>query len=167
MADPTRLRILKALTDALKGITPANGFTYDLSEAVFRGRNLFDENDPEILVSILEPPESLDERPGPVDTSASIVEWPLLVQGFCVDDPVNPTDPAHILMAEVKMILVRERRRRKNVHTKDILGMGVVVDRMVIGGGVVRPPDFEVSNRAYFWLPLTLTIADDNDDPFA
>ena len=43
--EPVRLRVLKAMTECLKDITPANGYHTDLKGQVFRGRVIFGDND--------------------------------------------------------------------------------------------------------------------------
>lgn len=163
MSDPIRLRFLKALTAALQEITPANGYHTDLSTSVFRGRLYFSENDPVPMVSILEAVEQEQPRftDQPVNSGLSNDRWELLIQGFAEDDPVNPTDPAHYLMADVKKRLGAAKKVRSN-----ILGMGPRLDDMRIGAGVVRPPD-DISNKCYFWLKLSVRLVEDLADPYA
>ncbi len=171
MADTViRLRILQALTTLLEG-TDAQGFgvlnedgtaLVDFTGKVYRGRTIFGDNDPIPMLSILEVPIPLDQVVPPPDSSYSNGSWELLIQGFAKDDPVNPTDPAHVLMAAVKKRLAVEKKRNLDF---DILGLGTFIRNMNIGAGVVRPPD-EVSAKAYFWLNLTLDIVEDLANPF-
>jgi hypothetical protein len=161
MTDSFRLRVLKAITTAIRQVTPANGYQNDLSASVFRGRTLFGENDPLPMVSILEAPLQPDQLPVPTSSGANFGDWELLIQGFVVDDHENPTDPAHELLAEVKKALAVEMGRRDN-----ILGLGPKVDKIMLGTGTCRPAD-EVSARAYFWMPLVVKLMEDLDDPFA
>ena len=51
---PTRLRIMRKLTEILSGITPANGYKHDLASKVFRGRMFVTVNSPLPMVSIME-----------------------------------------------------------------------------------------------------------------
>lgn len=167
MSDPRpfRLRVQDALTAALEQITPTNGYTTDLTASVFRGRDLFGDDDPLPMVAILEPPVPPDSLELPV-SGQTYSEWDLLIQGFVDNDPLNPknpTDPAHFLMADVKKALVKEKRRDRGHNA---LGMGTQVEIYRIGQGVVRPAD-EVSSKAYFFLPIVLRIAEDTEDPFA
>lgn len=169
MADPLRLRILKALTAALEEINPNNDFEFDLRNAVFRGRLVYGDGDPLPMLSILEPPIAPDQLPQPKDSTESNGEWELLIQGFLKDDKRNPTDPAHALMAEVKMRLAEikqepETSRYKTGESEPILGIKEV-HRLDIGAGVVRPPD-EISAKAYFWLNITLGLAEDLLRPY-
>lgn len=163
MSDPFRLRVLKALTTCLEGITPANGYTHDLSGKVFRGRDIFGEDDPLPLVCILEAIEEKPQVPTPQAGVHSTGPWELQIQGFVQDDYYNPTDPAHHLMAEVKKRLVEERTRDRG---NDILGMGGKVKDISISHGVVRPAD-EVSAKAYFWLRISLGLVENLLDPYA
>lgn len=173
---PLRLRILEALTEALKEITPENGYTYDLSENVFRGRLWYGEDDPLPLVSIVEDPLPLDqsmEGIGPHgDGTSTSGAWVLLIQGFVADDKQHPTDPAHYLMADVKkrLALLRKQATRTSAHAHkryNLLGMGGAVENLSVGTGVVRPPDYDVSSKAYFWLTITLNVIEDLEDPYA
>ena len=164
--EPLRLRILKAMTVALKEISPANGFATNVQGNVFRGRVIFGENDPIPLLSILEVPIPLDQTPAPTDSEFSSGGWEIMVQGFVTDDPENPTDPAHLFMADVKKRLAQERRKALAMKSEEgIFGLGNFVTGMRIGAGVVRPPD-EISAVAYFWLTVTLDIVEDLSDPY-
>lgn len=167
MADkPLRLRILIALTEALKEISVANGYHTDLNGQVFRGRAIFGENDPIPLLSILEVPIPLDQTPPPTDSEFSSGGWELMIQGFVKDDPENPTDPAHYFMADVKKRLAIEKRKALRMRgDQGILGLGNFVTGLRIGAGVVRPPD-EISATAYFWLTITLDMVEDLADPY-
>lgn len=172
--DPLRLRVQKALTACLEAVTPTNGYTFDLSASVFRGRTLFGETDPLPMVSILEAPEAPDQLPSGSDNTKALGDWDLLLQGFVEDDLANPTDPAHKLAAEVRRALVGERRKRDLIlvdsgNTLGIRGPNGVsrVADMKIGAPVVRPPDGEISAKAFFWMRLTLTLAEDLENPYA
>ena len=165
-SEPLRLRVLKAMTAALKEISVDNGYHTDLDEKVFRGRVVFGENDPIPLISILEVPIPLDQIPPPPDSEFSTGGWELMIQGFVDDDPENPTDPAHYFMADVKKRLAIEKRKALAMSAAEgIFGLGNYVVGMRIGSGVVRPPD-EISAKAYFWLTVTLDMAEDLADPY-
>lgn len=163
MADPFRLRVLKALSTSIEGVNPTNGYQHDLRNAVFRGRIIFGPRDPLPMISILEAPIPLEVVRTRGENIKSTGPWELLIQGFVKDDHQNPTDPAHHLMAEVKSILVKEKRRDRG---HNIFGLGARVAEMYIGQGSVRPPD-EASDKAFFWLTLTLVIGEDLEDPYA
>lgn len=163
MPEPFRLKVLKNLTDLLEGITPANGYEHDLAAAVFRGRLKYGPKDPIPMISILEAPIPQEPNVARGENVGSTGPWEILIQGFVDDDHNNPTDPAHILMAEVKKRLA-ENKREDRGH--NMLGMGGRVTDMHIGQGSVRPPD-EVNDRAFFWLTLTLRVAEELDKPYS
>lgn len=165
--DSRRLRVLKALTDSLSKITPANGYAMDLTGSVFRGRAYFGESDPLPMLSILEAPIQADPNSSPQEAEAQTETWQLVIQGFLPDDKQNPTDPAHYLMAAVKQVLAGERAKGGRRGGYNILGLGpdTVLD-LRVGPGIVRPPD-EISSKAYFWLSVYLDILDDLENPFA
>ncbi len=171
MADSYRLSVLKALTTHLKGITPANGYTaaqwgldYDLSDKVFRGRTVFGEGDPIPLVSILESPRS---DPGLFTDEGyqRKEDWSLLIQGWATDDVDNPTDPAYGLMDVVehrlmRLIAVSEHTGTELYPDEYLLNRSVADVR--VSPGVVRPPMEQVSSKAFFYLPVRLTLVRGN-----
>ena len=159
---PFRLKVLRAMTDAIAAISPANGNIHDLSDGkVRRGIIVFGEDDKPPLVTILEAPIPADvlQSGGPNPNSTGL--WELLVQGFVKGGPDHPSDMAHILMAEVKAALVKEKRRDQGF---DILGMKGRVTEMYIGQGSVRPEDG--TSTTFFWLTLTLRLVENLEDPY-
>ncbi len=168
--DVFRLRVLKSLTECLSGIVPANGYLHDLSGDgddqskgwVSRGKLVYGDDEPLPCVSILEPPIPLEVILSRGDNTYSSGDWELLIQGFVNDNPKHPSDPAHSLMGEVKARLVREKRRDRG---RNIFGMGGRVMEMYIGQGSVRPAD-QVSARCFFWLTLTLKLAEELEQPY-
>jgi len=173
--EPFRLRVLKALTESLREITPANGYESDLSdfvdtdgitsERVIRGRDRFGEGDALPFLSILEDFRANDTTHGGEGSTAGKNEWKLLIQGFIQDDPVHKTDPAYTLAADVLKCLAGQRRRKY-----DILGLGnaapCVID-LKMAAPVVRPADDEISSTTFFFLSVTLTLVEDLQNPFA
>lgn len=173
LPDPFRLRVLKALTATLQSITPDNDYRYDLSDAVFRGRTWFGEDDPLPMVSILEPPQTIDQALSHGPNSNRHGEWDILIQGWDQEDAAAPLDKLYVMAAEVSMTLAKEKARiRAGTRTSDIFGMGAGFDDayngimdIEIGAAVVRPPD-EVSTRSCFYLILTFKLAEDMARPF-
>jgi hypothetical protein len=165
-----RIRILKTMQAWLEGIDgPTFGLTdeagtalADMTGRVKRGRIIYGDSDPLPMISILEVPIPLDTIVSPPDSEYSRGAWELLVQGFALDDPEYPTDPAHVLLAAAKQRLALAKMQNVDF---DILGMGRHIIDLRIGAGVVRPPD-EISAKAYFWLNLTLDLAEDLAQPF-
>lgn len=176
MADPFRLRVLKALSAALAEIEPATDQVYvnDLTpdgekERVIRGRLAFGSDDPLPMLSIIEPPLAIDQLPQPKDDGGSNGEWELVIQGWVEDDHDHPTDPAHVLMADVKARLAalkeaQEKARRKTGNSAYLLGEKGVTS-LQIGAGVVRPAD-EISSKAYFWLNIVFGVAENASNPY-
>ena len=173
ISDPLRLEIMKRLSGILREITPGNGYVLDFSGAegtednkVFRGRAIFGEGDPIPMLSILESPIPLDQLPSPVDSGFNAGSWELMIQGFVDDDKTNPTDPAHIAMADVKKRLALESMKvSARIDEDGLFGLLRHVTKITIGTGVVRPPD-EISAKAYFWLLIVLDIVEDVTDPY-
>lgn len=180
--DPFKLRALKALTASLKQITPANGYVSDLADfdpgdgvampRVYRGRAWFGESDPLPMLSVLEGVSPGDEvAEPPVHTPTAEYDWEILVQGFVADDAANPTDPAYVLLADVRRRLAEEAKRKLpgDPTESDIFGLGAGsrnrIVNLRIGPGVVRPAD-DVSAVAWFWLSLTLRVVDHAAAPY-
>lgn len=161
MADSYRLTVLKRLTAHLKNITPQNGYDVDLSASVFRGRPVFSEGDPVPLVSILESMRPDNGTFAGEGQSERKEDWSLLIQGWAHDDVDNPTDPAYALMDAV------ERHLFRLVAESSINGAAVYPDEYLLGRsiagltilpGVVRPPMEQVSSKAFFYLPVRVTL---------
>lgn len=164
-ADSYRLDVLKKLTSHLRGITKANGYNHDLDASVFRGRTIFGENDPIPMLSILEAPRSDPGSFAAENGYERKEDWSLLIQGWARDDVDNPTDPAYELMDDV------EKHLSRLIAVSTVTGMPVypeeyMLNRSVAGiavlPGVVRPPMEQVSSRAFFYLPLRLTLVKNN-----
>ena len=180
---PFRLRVLTALTAALKEITPANGYLFDLADfdpgdgypraRVYRGRAWFGEDDPIPMLSLLEADAADETSNTPHGVAAGRYEWSLMIQGFVDDDPLNPTDPAYILAADVVRRLAIETVRKLTPGDRssdsDILGIGLrgvnKLTALRVGTPMVRPAD-DVSAKAYFALPLTLTTVEVGISPY-
>ncbi|RWO06283.1 MAG: hypothetical protein EOS07_21830 [Mesorhizobium sp.] len=175
MADPFRLRVMKAISAHLKSIVPANGYVADLSdytdsagrpaERVFRGRTSYGDNDPIPMLSVLEDLRPADTLNGTANSVAAVNQFRILIQGFVKDDKTHPLDPAYHLSAEVIKALVAGKKERFNLL--GLGGTGPCVMGLSIGQPVHRPPDDDVSAVAYFLVPVTLTLAENLETPFA
>lgn len=166
LTNPLRLEVQKRMCEVLKTISIANGYSLDIGENVFRGRGVFGDETPVPCLSILEVPIPLDQLPPPQAATLSSGGWELVIQGWVKDDKKNPTDPAHFLLADVKKCLVGEMKKANWDEPEDgIFGLGRSVTKLYIGAGVVRPPE-EVSAKAYFWLTITLDLAEDLEHPY-
>ena len=172
---PLRLRILIALTDLLKTVTPANGYQFDLSndqdgeKRVVRGRLFLGDSEPAYMVSILEPPSAVEPilNRGP-DNTARASEWDILIQGWARDDDDNEEcDLAYALAADVHKALGAELKRTRTGRpgAPDILGFAGKVESMKIGTPVIRPSE-EVSGYGVFYTILTMKIVEDIAERF-
>lgn len=155
-----RLEILKALTEHLKGITPANGYSHDLSKSVFRGRERFGDNHKQYIpmVSILEPKAPEFGMPANEEQTVRKDDWMLLIQGWAKDDPINPTDPAYLLVADVErrlseIIALNENGRPLN---KESYRLGKKIATLTLAAPIVRPPEDGLSDAAFFYLPIKI-----------
>lgn len=164
---PFRLRVVRALTAVLQGITKANGYNYDLADCVFRGRLIYGDNDPIPLVSILEAPLPDEPNLTPASGTTWKGSWRFMIQGWVDDDKKNPTDPAHFLLADVKKALAEERKNMiRPGRGNNLLGMGGRVTDLIIGACVVRPAEEQVNEYANFLLSVSLEIAENMADPY-
>lgn len=168
MADPLRLQIQKALCQLFSDeISTSAGFYNDItSSQVFRGRVDYGESDPLPMISILESPNPLDPKEGPDLASLSTNTWPLLIQGWVADDRENPTDPAHLLLADVKRALAKIRAPIDSAKGNNRpWNLGGLVETVLIGQGCVRPAEAYVSSKAFFWVEVFIVLVENLEDP--
>lgn len=168
MADSVQLDILKRLTAHMEGAVSAE-LGIDLAGRVYRGRMLYGK---EMLLpscSVLEAPRPSDGLPAGEEGVKRAEEWVLLVQGWVEDDAANPTDPAYNLKALVEQrlseIIAVKPNGRGPVNPAAYM-LGRRISGMTIGAGVVRPPDGQISDKAFFYLPVTIRMAVDITQPF-
>jgi len=64
-------------------------------------------------------------------------------------------------LAEVKKAL-SDAMNPKSVNYR----LGNLVDSVSVGVGLVRPPDQNVSDKAMFWLTVSVKIIEDISDPY-
>lgn len=159
---PRRLHVLRTLTDHLRTITPDNGYQHDLSEAVFRGRQQFGSGDPIPMVSILQSPRNEPPLQSPGQGTVQHGPLDLLLQGFVADDHEHPTDPAELLLADVKLALGELRDRIAKAPRMHWEG----IEDLEFDQGICRPPDAEISSLAFFWLSVRLSFTDNARDPY-
>ncbi len=171
MSDSYLLRIEKALAlHIATTVTPAKGRPFDLTGRVFRGRLRYGRQDPIPMVSILQAPELDTETNAAGQSAFRVAEKTYLIQGWAEDDPVNPTDPAHALMAEVKRalgLLIADPESPAYLLRAYHPGADCRVAGMSVGIGLVRPPDEAGSPNAYFWLPVAIQVVENLEDPYA
>lgn len=169
-----RLELCRRITSALEEINPENGYINDLRPdeegrpRVVRGRLHFGDSDPKTMVTIMEPPMPdvpLSTRNQP-DNPNRKIDFDLLIQGWTRDDPVNPTDPTYILVAEVQQRLAQEKLKPsvRSGHF-GLFGFGSEVMSMEIGPPVIRPNEF-ISEEGVFFFSLKFNIAENVSKPF-
>lgn len=177
-----KLALMKALTEHLEGITPqwvdlpkplldaGAVCPYDLSSSIFRGRVTFGDEVANPFIAILEAPRQIDPNGGGVAKLVQDEDWTLLIQGFANDDPKHPTDPAYQLLAWVQM-----RMSRITVEKKSGARGGEYPDEFRLGGlvadvryqiPIVRPGKDDVSDTAYFYMPISVGTVTDLTQPF-
>jgi hypothetical protein len=115
------------------------------------------------MISILEAVLPGEQSPGAPENPNRHGPWDLMIQGFVDDDFNNPTDPAQFLLADTVRRLAQEKK--KSYRQGGVFGFPNTILRLDIGVGVVRPPD-EISAKAYFWLPISLEMAEDLTNPY-
>lgn len=164
---PVQLVIMKRLTAHLAGMTVLGGYGFDMCGAVFRGRTVFGAADPLPCLSVLESPESTVGVAGGVEHTKRLTRWSCFIQGFVRDDKENPTDPGYWLKAYTQKRLAEITAERPNGQPlyPDVFRLGRTISGLVIENGVVRPPHKDVSDKAFFWLPVTIEYAADPRNP--
>lgn len=175
-----KLKILKKLTEHLEGIVPSwddlppgmEGETcpFDLSKSVFRGRLEFGDEVKNPFLAVLEAPRQLD--PLSVGSSRLVAEedWTVLIQGFADDDKKHPLDPAYTLLAWVQMRLARITTENRNGARGGLYPaewrLGGLVSEIRYQIPIVRPGKDNVSDTAYFYLPVSVGNVTDLNMPF-
>jgi len=163
------LTIEKALSNLIEiGVTPPNS-AIDLTDRVFRGRVRYGHNEPTPMVSIMQAPnidiETNEAGKGRIRTAMKTY----LIQGWVEDDFNNPTDPAHELLADVKKalsVILDMDSEHFMLQSYSSSGNGLI-SSMEMSTGLVRPPEASISDKAYFWLPLNVTVVEDLSKPYS
>lgn len=170
MPDTKQLTILKRISVLLEGITIANGYEYDLTGKVFRGKTVFGSDQPTPFVSIL---ESLRPDPTPlvVGPEKMIREevWELLIQGWTATSSVHPTDALYGLKGAMEKRLARMvlTDSQGNPAFPDDYRLGRILTGARIGPGVVRASTPQVGGTEALYLPVCLSYKADVSDPWA
>ena len=168
-----KLLAMQRLTTHLEAIAFTSTFAgtgdVNLAGKVYRGRTVFgDEVQPPFLAILEQPRQLLPETAGD-GKLARKDQWQLLIQGFAVDYKLNPTDPAYELLAHVEMRLARIVAQKTNgggAAYPAEFRLGNIVESTRFQNPIVRPPDNDVSDTAYFYMPVTFEIVTDMISPF-
>lgn len=170
MPDTKQLTILKRLTALLESITPANGYSIDLTGRVFRGRSVFGPETEVPFVSIL---ESLRPDPQPVEGGTNrwrrVEEWELLIQGWTAVDMVNPTDALYELKGAIEKCLARiiQTTNEGSPAFPNDYRLGRTVAAARIGPGIIRAATPQAGGTEALYLPLILDYSTDMSDPWS
>lgn len=172
MADSHRLTVLKRLTALIEAtaVSPVEGIDLPatLQGHVFRGRLRFGDDEADTLVSILEAPRQIGSTYSD-DNNTRLGQWSLLVQGWCPEDKLNPTDSLYSLLDDVERQLDRITQcrgsdGRPKFPNDYMLGVALNTDGHLItgftkGDPVVRPAQEGVSSKSFFYLPVQVGLS--------
>lgn len=167
-----KLALMKRLTEHLEGVGAAwdPDCPYELTDQVYRGRVVFGDEVEPPFIAILEAPRQITPSGGGSANLVQDEDWTLLIQGFAPDDPKHPTDPAYQLLA-----WVQKRMSRITVEKKSGGRGGEYPSEWRLGGMVanvryqipiVRPGKDDVSDTAYFYMPISVGTVTDLTQPF-
>ena len=164
MPDSKQLRILKKITEALEATSGYEGIKCHRGVLILSAKEVQD------CLSILEAPRPIVGAPAGHHGHKRNETWTLLVQGWPTDDKHNPSDPAYAMKAAVEQqlykIIAVDERTGLGLYP-DMYLLGKDIGSMIIGQGVVRPPEQEGASRlAMFYLPLILEITTDISNPY-
>lgn len=167
---------MKRLTTLLEGtsLTPVAGLTpalpATLEGVVFRGRVLFGESDPNTMLTLLESPRQGDVKYAGIEGEARLDGWPLLLQGYCPEDRMHPSDPIYSVADDI------ERRLSRIIDTNSSMGTPRYPEHYMLGAHptitgetmittfeysapVIRPPMEKVSSKCFFYMFLQIGLA--------
>ncbi len=165
-----KLQILIALTAHLESTITGLASPATLLGKVFRGRVVFGEEVKPPFLAILEDPRQIaPEEAG----SANLVRnenWRLLIQGFVPEEDDHPSDAAYDLMARVEQRMSRLVEEPPNGmrggRYPTEFRLGGLVSSLQFQIPVVRPGKDDVSDTAYFYMPVAVGLKTDITNPF-
>jgi len=171
MADTKALTILKRLTVLLEGITPMNGYAYDMTGRVFRGKRIFGDSEPLPFVSILESmrPDAQPDEAG-FEKMVRIECLDLLIQGWAKTEQAHPTDALYDLKGALEKRLSRMVAMTANTGSPmypDDYRLGRILTDARIGPGVVRAATPQPGGSEALYLPIMVWYKADVSDPWA
>jgi hypothetical protein len=161
---PKQLRIIRKLA-ALLEVTSG----YEGSKC-WIGKSVITSKEAGNTLSILEAPRPIVGSGAGEQNFKRLENWTLLVQGWPLDDPDEPSAPAYFMKAAVEqqLSLIMAEFPDGRERTDFLYRLGGDISALTIGQGVVRPPSEEAASRlAMFYLPLILEITTDVRNPNA
>ena len=172
MADiPFRLAVIKRLCELIETTDGPdhNGAPFDLTGKVYRGRTEFGTETQLPAVSVLESPNpDLGIFGGGKEALSE--NWTLLIQGWALDDKSNPSDPAYYLAAAVQQKIALTSLTKSDGSGRPVASqwynLGSLDVMVEVGPSVVRPFDSKTSSRAFFYLPVRVSIARNVGEPY-
>jgi hypothetical protein len=161
--DTKQFIILKRLTVLLEGVTTVNGYDFDLTGKVFRGKLVFGAQEATPFVSIVEFPRP-DTAPieGGAERVRRLEEWELQVQGWTKTVQANPTDELYGLKGAIEHRLARIMDPDSSDYR-----LGRIIDRARIGPGVVRAATPQTAGTEALYLPLIIHYTYNVADPWS
>lgn len=167
LTDSRQLTILKRLTVQIEAVSVVNGFDFELTGKVFRGKRVFGEEIKAPFVSLLESPKPGASLEAGDDKLQRTTTWDLLVQGWATDDKDAPSDAAYGLKASIEQRLARvaQLTGQGRPAFPDEYLFGGLISTIRIGPGVCYPPP-NAEHRAFFYLPVSLDYREDVANPF-
>lgn len=166
-----RLLILKRLTAHLEPATWEYNGTQILTGKVFRGRTTFGDEVMDPFLALIEKPKQLLGDVAGEDKVIRHDHWDLLIQGFAQDDKKHPLDPAYEMLAAVEVRMARLLQQKTSgggpvFPDEHLLGLKGIVTSIEFTIPIVRPPDNDVSDTAYFYMPVSIGLKTDMAVPF-
>lgn len=169
MRTSKRLGALKLLTELVGGVTPDNGYDFNLLGCVFRGRVEFGADAPQDYVAILE-----DVRP---DFAGRTVgenremqqsDWVILLKGETIAEDDHPADRAHEMLAAVqhRLSLINAETPGRQPLDKKFHRLGGTIASATIHPGTAGVPREGSAGRAVFFLPIVLRTTFSAAEPF-
>lgn len=161
---PKQLRIMRMLAALLEATSGYEGVKCWIGKGILTAKETVD------TLSILEAPRPIVGQPAGEQGLKRKELWTLLVQGWPVDDPDEPSAPAYWMKAAVEqqLSLIAAELPTGVARTDKLYMLNGDIASLTIGQGVVRPPSEEAASRlAMFYLPLVLEITTDVRNPYA
>jgi len=162
---PKRLAVMIKLQQLMQGIIPSEGYPFDMSESVVRNHSLLgaDTTDFPPILAIIEAPRADFAFFAGEDNSHRVDKWTIMIQGIVADDRTDNTfDDAYYLCQAVEQRLLRLSAVKPGsgspLYPDDHL-LGGMITSVEIAPPVIRPPEAQVSQHAFFYLPIRLGIA--------
>ena len=167
-----KLAVLRFLTNHLEGTNPDwdPDCPFDLRDSVYRGRTVFGDETKTPFIALLEAPRQIAPNGGGDASLIQSEDWTVLIQGFGDEDEEHPSDPAYELLAWVQKRMARLTQQPTSGRTggtyPNEFRMGDLKIEILYQIPVVRPGKDDVSNTAYFYMPIGIKIVTDLTNPF-